>query len=454
MNYNKKMTKQFRRSFVAVLFSLGFAGSTVAQTSRTISLAEAIALGVRNSKQLKISNAKLLQATASLRQEKDHRLPDVSASGSYLRVSKPTIKMLADMSSGGSGGSEGSSATPSVDQAMYAMANASLPIFDGFKTQAAIASARYLETAARLDVDNDRQAVVQNTIAAYSNLFKALAAVDLVKENLKQAQQRTADFINLEKNGIIPRNDLLRAQLQESNIQLSLMDAESNWRVANTNMNLMLGLPEETILQPDTNGMNATNTDERNLLQWEQTALDSRSDLKSLEYRERAANAGIKSAKGAYFPTLKITGGYLALNVPNFIRVTDAWNGGIGINYSISSLWKTGNSVAAAKARLEEVHASHDMALDQVKLDISRAYEDYLLSRKKIDVYAKAVEQAQENYRIVKNKHENSLATTTDLLDADVQQLQAKINYTFSKADALVAYNRLLQVAGILDTAK
>ena len=87
---------------------------------------------------------------------------------------------------------------------------------------------------------------------------------------------------------------------------------------------------------------------------------------------------------------------------------------------------------------------------DNVRLQVTQAYENYLLSQKKIDVYSKAVEQAQENYRITNNKYTNSLATTTDLLDADVAQLQAELNYQFSKADAAVSYNKLLQTAGQL----
>jgi outer membrane protein len=65
-------------------------------------------------------------------------------------------------------------------------------------------------------------------------------------------------------------------------------------------------------------------------------------------------------------------------------------------------------------------------------------------------VYNKAIEQANENYRITKNKYDNSLVTTTDLLDADVAQLQAQLNYAFAQADAVGAYNKLLQTAGLL----
>ena len=77
-----------------------------------------------------------------------------------------------------------------------------------------------------------------------------------------------------------------------------------------------------------------------------------------------------------------------------------------------------------------------------------------IVSCTKIDVYEKAIDQATENYKITKNKYDNSLVTTTELLDADVAQLQAKLNHAFAKADALVAYNKLLQSAGLLQSTK
>jgi outer membrane protein TolC len=455
MNYNMR----FLKSTGLVLALSAGALQLNAQAGRSLTLEEAIDLGVQNSKQLRISQARVDAATVSLKQAKERRLPEIGASGSYLRVTKPTISMLYNANSGdngsgsGSGGSEGSSTVPKVDQAMYVMANASLPLFDGFKTRYAIESARYVEQASRLDAETDRQAVIQNLIGAYTNLYKANASVELVRENLRQTHQRTVDFTNMEKNGLLARNDLLKAQLQESNIQLALLDAESSLKTANTNMDLLLGLPEETVLSLDSNSF-TPKKETQNLSYWEETAFSNRSDAKSVDLHAKAAVSNIKSARGGYYPTLKLSGGYVALNVPNFIRVSDAWNGGVGVSYSVSSLWKTPTAVAAAKAQLQEVEASRDLLADNIKLEVSKAYEDYLLSLKKIDVYAEAVEQANENYRIVKNKHENSLATTTDLLDANVDQLMAKLNHDYSKADAEVAYNKLLQASGTLKTIK
>ena len=105
-----------------------------------------------------------------------------------------------------------------------------------------------------------------------------------------------------------------------------------------------------------------------------------------------------------------------------------------------------------AEAKVQQAAESQYMLNDNIRLQINQAYQGYLLSQKKIEVYQKAVEQAAENYRITKNKYDNALATTTDLLDADVAQLQTKLNVSNATADAAVAYNKLLQTAGLLTT--
>ena len=120
------------------------------------------------------------------------------------------------------------------------------------------------------------------------------------------------------------------------------------------------------------------------------------------------------------------------------------------MKYNIGSLWKTDAKVQQAKARESQLKANEYLMMDNIRLEINQAYENYLLNEKKIEVFARAIEQATENYKITKNKFDNNLLTTTDLLDADLASLQAKLNYAGAKADAVVAYNRLLQTAGLL----
>lgn len=437
MNY--KVTALF-----AGLFSLSVA---FGQEKKILTLNEAIDLSIQNSHQLKGSQAKIEEATAALKEAKEKKLPNASVTGSYLRLNSANIDMKTK-DGNGNGGSTGSEA-PKVSQVMYGLVNVSLPIYAGGRIQYGIESSHYLEQAAKLDAEDDKDEVIQNTIEAFANLFKARTAVNLVKENLLQSQQRTKDLSNLEKNGLLARNDLLKAELQSSNTELNLLDAENNWQLANVNMDLMLGLPSTIELVLDTTGIEKKD-DSRVLEDYIQEAANSRKDIAALDLRKKAEQTGVKSIKSEMYPSVQLTGGYIAADIPKFFSVTNAVNIGVGVSYNIASIWKTKSKRQQADARVKQLIANEAMLSDNIRLQVNKSYLSLVSSRKKIDVYAKAVTQAEENYRIVKNKFDNSLATTTDLLDADVAQFQARLSYTLARADAFVAYNKLLQTTGIL----
>lgn len=415
------------------------------QEKRTITLKEAIDLGVKNSKQLKTSLLKIEESSAALKESEQKRLPDVGVSGSYMRI----LTANFDLASSNSGGGGSSSSAPNVNQAMYGIVNASLPIYTGGKIKYGIESSKYLEQAAKLDAENDQDAVIQNTIEAFANLFKAKTAVSLMKENLQESKEREKDFSNLEENGLLARNDLLKAQLQSSNIELNVLDAENNWQMANINMDLMLGIPDSVELELDTTGIEKRD-DERTLEDYLQAAMTNRKDMAALDFRKKAAIADVKTTASDIYPHLQLTGGYIAADIPKVLSVTNAINVGVGISYNIGSLWKTKAKVEQSEARAKELAVAEAEMDDNIQLQVNKSYLTLLSNRKKIQVYEKAVEQAEENYKIIKNKFDNNLATATDLLEADVAQFQAKLSYTLARADAFVSYNKLLQTAGIL----
>lgn len=421
--------------------------SVKAQEAKTLTLKDAINLSITNSRQLKLNKAKVDEAIANVKEANDRRLPDfgVSAAGLYLPI-KPDISLPKSSGSSSSGGTT----IPTINQAYYAFASASLPLYTGGKLKYGIESATYLEKAAELDAFSNRGDVIFNTINAYANLYKAKLTVMLIQQDLDESQSRVKDFTNLEKNGLAAKNDLLKVELQSSNIELLLADAQTNWNLACVNMNILLGLPEQTQLAPDSTDLLEA-TEVKTFDDYEQAALQNRNDMKALAYRKKAADVGINVAKSGYYPTVAITGGYVALDVPSFISVVNAVDIGIGIDYSLSSLWKTKTKIQQAQAQTAELQADEDMLDDNIRLMVNQDYQHYLLSQKKIAVYQVAIDQATENYRITKNKYDNALETTTDLLDADVAALQAQLNYYNARVDALIAYNKLLQTAGLLN---
>jgi outer membrane protein TolC len=430
-----------------IIFSL-ISIQVIAQEKKTLSLNEAIELSIQNSKQLKINQAKIEEASAAAKEAMERKLPDAKISGSYLRLNSANVDMKTK-SNNNSGGSGSSNEAPKVSQALYGLLNVSLPIYSGGRIRYGIESAKFLEKATELDAEVDKDEVIQNTIEAFANLFKAKTAVRLVQENLNEAKLRTKDLTGMEKNGLLARNDLLKAELQESNTELSLLDAENNSQLANVNMNLLLGLPTTTELVLDTANIEKKE-DARVLDDYLKAALSNRKDIAAVDLRKKAAESGVKSVKGEMYPGIALTGGYIAADIPGVLSVTNAVNIGIGVSYNIGSLWKNKSKVQQAEARVKQLTISGSLLDDNIRLQLNKSYLNLLSNRKKIEVYAKAVEQAQENYRIVKNKYNNSLATTTELLDADIAQLQARLSYTLARADAFVAYHKLLQTAGVL----
>ena len=419
-----------------------------AQDTKQLSLKEAIELGIKNSKQLKASASRTEQAGAALQEAQNNRLPNASISGSYLRLTTPEVS-LKTKAFGSGADSTGGGGSPSVNQAMYGILNISLPVYSGGKIRYGIESAKYLQQAVMLDAENDKEAVILNIINAYINLYKAAVTVNVVRENLKQSLERDSVLSRLEQTGLLARNDLLKSELQSSNIELSVLDAENNRKIANVNMNLMLGLPEQTTLVTDSSTFEK-NISLKNLEEYEQLALQNRKDVLALSFRRKAATTNISAIKAEMVPSVALTGGYIAADVPHLVTITNAVNIGVGLQYNLGSLWKTKAKIVQAQAREKEISANEAQLNDAVRLHVNQDYENYLLSQKKTEVYKKAVLQATENYRITKNKFDNNLVNTTDLLDANVALLQSNINLAVAKADVLLAYNRLLETAGLL----
>ena len=412
-----------------------------AQTIQKINLQQAIDLSIKNSNNLKIADSKVLLASADVHEAKDRKLPNASVSASYLRLSSANVDIKSSQTS--------NRPSPKVNQAVYGITNVTMPLYAGGRIKYGIQSAEYLEKAAKLNVENDKESVVYNTIQAYTNLYKSSKSVDVINENLNASVQRDSLFSRLEQNGILARNDLLKAQLTTSNIELSLLDAQNNFTIANINMALLLGLPENTLIEVDSSFVNVTQQ-LKPFMEMENMALQNRKDVQAIAFQKKAAAVGVKVAKAEAYPTIALTGGYIAADIPKLITVTNAINIGLGVQYNIASLWKNNIKLTQARAREVQLNATESLLNDGIKLQLNRDYQNYLFAQKKIDVYEKTIVQATENYRITKNKYDNNLVTITDLLEADVSLLQAKLNVTVAKADAALAYNKILSTTGTL----
>lgn len=434
----KKMTNP-----AMLLFLLTSGLCANAQTTKHLSIDEAISLGIQNSNSLKIDQAKIEQATAGYIEAKNRQLPELKLMGMAAALTNAKVDMKMAQQ-----GSDPSS-FPIPHSAYLGSANLSYPVYTGGKISYGIQSATYLQQAAKLQLENNKSAVSYNISQAYNNLYKASQAIKLLEENLKAAQERDKQFLRLESNGIIPKNDRLKASLQTSELELQLLDAKNNYKIASINMDLLIGLPDSTQLEVDDAYVKDNNT-LNSLGYYLDNAKTLRKDLEALSLKRKAAEMGTKSAKAEHLPTVALTGGYIAADLPKVISMYNVANIGVGINYNLDNLWKKNSALTKAKANEMELDATNDMLNDQITLEVNRDYQNVVLANNRIEVLERAVEQANENYRITKNKFNNGLATMTELLDADAIQIATNINVTNAKADAALANKKLKQTAGLL----
>jgi outer membrane protein TolC len=427
-----------------MLFGFFFIGiSTIeAQEKTSLTLDEAIHLAWAKSNEVNLANTKVATKKYELQSVKNNRYPDLKISGQYQRLAKASINLKLNQSST-------SNPVPVVDQLMIGQVNASLPLFAGFKIQNSIKAYDNMYQAETASAMQTKEEVAMQVVNYYASLYKAQKTVELLKENQKSAQQRVDDFLQLEKNGIIPRNDLLKSQLQLSKVQLSLDRAISDLNIVNFELVSLLKMDSQTKLEVRESDF--ANFQMNNVPINEEPALENRKDLEAIRLQEKASLANILIAKSGYYPTISLIAGYTALDLKNVITVQNAMNFGVGVSYDLSGILKNGTNVKIAESKALEIQNSGEMLTDYIKIQVHKAIEDYDLALKQDLVYNQAVQQASENYRIIRDKYDNGLSDTNDLLEADVEQLGSNINKTLAKANVIQKYYELLSVTGQLN---
>lgn len=440
----KKAIQTLERFGITVLFVGMFSIQSQAQ-EKNLSLDEAIRLGLENSKQLKLSQSHVEEAVSQYNQVKDKALPTANASFAYNHAEILNDKFQI--------GNTEPFDLPARADAYIGTASLQQLIFQGNKLKFAKLSAELLTGISRLDVEKNKQEITFNIVNAYYNLYKVLQGEKVIKQNLETTNRQIKQSERFFEQGIVTKNDVLRFQLQKSNIELTGLDLESNRKIVNYNLDLLLGLPENTVLKID----EIANIDivTSGLTNYIDTALYNREELKQIDLKARVAEYTVKSTKADLLPALGVGANMYFINpsgkfvppgnqflAPVSLAATLSWN--------IGNLWTNRNKVSEARIQKEETLINKSIAQDQVKKEVNNDYQNYLKAISRIKILQTSVIQATENDKILESKYKNSVASVTDRIDANSQLFQSQINLELAKADAVLAYYTLLKSTGKL----
>ena len=432
---------KIKKQLLLIILFFGF-NNTFSQET-ILNLKEAIDLAINKSSESVLANTKIETKKLEYEVVTNIQYPDFKISGQYLRLAGAKVELKnSNPKAGGS---------PDVNELIIGQANLNMPLFSGFKIQNSIKANENIYKAEQSKSLQTKEEIAIKVVDYYANLYRAQKSVKLITESLKTAQQRAKDFEDLEKNGLIARNDLLKVQLQQSKVQLSLDEMKKNVSTLNYYLITLMKLPEDYKIGIDEhqfdNGKSEIKT------RTFDDALKNRKDLEFYNFLKKAGENNIKIARSGYFPQIGLKAGYTVLQLQNVATITNALSFGLGFNYDLSSIFKVGKDIKLAKNKLVETKINQEILTENIKIQNQQASENYNLTLKQNSVYEQAASQASENYRIVKDKNDNDLATTTELLEADTEQLNSKLNFALSRANSFLKYYEMQYAAGTLTTS-
>lgn len=433
----------FKNLSVAILLL----ATTAALHAQKLTLDNATQLATANSKQLKLAGAKTDAAASKVSQNKNAFIPQVTLSANYTRLSDNIEPFVISIPGFGS-----QTLNPQILNQFTNRASIQYTVFGGLRNQNNLKTTQFLEAAAKLDAEKDALDVRFNAISAVLNLYKGQQTLKVVEDNLKLSDTRISDITNMYNAGMALQNDVLRTGLNKSNLELSKLDIESGLQTANYNLNILLGLPDATVNDIDEASLFPV-AEDKAVSAWISEALVNRSDIKVATTRLSISQTGVKNAQSAYMPTLSIGANYYYNNpnqrvFPQQDQFKYTWDAGATLSWNLTNLYAGGAQVREAKQIVTQNQIGTTIIEDGIKMEVNANYNSYTVAKAKIDVAQKALDQALENQRVVKNKVDSGLNLQTDLLDADTFVLQAQINLLNAKTDAQLAYFKLLKSVG------
>jgi outer membrane protein len=411
-----------------------------------LTLDEAIAQGVANSQRLAEMQARQDAAEAALQGSGAAKLPSVSVQGGYMRTNHVEEFVIVQP------GQLRQVVYPDVPDNYRARLDLQWLFYTGGRLD-------QLERAARAE----REASGEDLIAARADLrleitraFWALVTAREAEQVLARSLERIAAYVRDLRarldQGLIPPNELLSAEAQQSREQVLSIEGTNARRIAEADLRRLLGtlgsgpIEPAAVLEPPA----GPPSDVERLIA---DALEHRPERRAFNDRADAARARIDAAGAGLRPQLGLNGGYdyarpNPRHFPRSERWDDSWD--ISINASWT-LWDGGRT-RSAQAEAAAGHRAAEARLAdfdrQLAFEVRQRQLELESSRAAIDAAGDGVRAASEARRVLSERFSAGVATNTEVLDAQTAVLQAELDRTRALANARLAEARLARAVG------
>jgi outer membrane protein len=433
-----------KRRVPTLLLLVACASPLGAQGPARLTLEEAIARGLDNSHRLAELQAREAGAEASEASRRAASLPSISLLGGYTRTNH--------VDEFGLPGQPPRIIYPDIPDNFRTRLDLQWPIYTGGRLDALARAARAEREATAEDLAAARADLRLEITRAYWALVTAGEAEQVLARSLDSITSHVRDLGNRLDQGLIPPNEVLSAGAQQSRQRMLGIEARNMRAIAEADLRRLIGMDGGGAIAPAATLEvgEAAATDSAGLAA---AARQRRPERRALEDRTAAARARIDAAAASAWPQVGVGAGY-DYGRPNariFPRSSDwltSWDLSVTATWL---LWDGGRRraeeaeaaavVRGAESRVREFDRLVSFEVEQRRLELDS-------SRAAIAAASDGLRAATEAQRVVRERFAAGVATSTDVLDAEVAVLQAALDRTRALAGAHIAEARLDRAVG------
>ena len=438
--------------FVSLLLS-GGASWAVAQTATSVSqnankgtamsIAQLFDKIEENSKSLVTAKTGVEAANLGIESAKSKKLPDLDASLSFSYIGNALLTDR-DFSNvqGLSSPHFGNNFAFNAQQVVYA----------GGAINAGIKLAELGKQQAEVGVKLTRQQMRFIALGQYLDLYKMDNRIKVYEKNIELTKQLIEDIKAKQKEGMALKNDITRYELQMESLKLGLTALHNNRSILNHQLCNTLGMSQELQIVPD-----ATIADKAygkdGEAYWQTAGLMSSPLLEQSNNAIKIAEQKEKIAKSDLLPKVAFVAadqfdGPILFELPPVDKNLNVWYLGVGVKYSLSSLFKSNKRIKQAAVETRQAREAHAVQTEQLNNNVQAAYVQYKQTYVELETQQKSVELAQQNYEVMNARYLSQLALVTDMVDASNLKLNAELSEVDARINIVYAYYKMKYVAG------
>jgi outer membrane protein TolC len=411
-----------------------------------LTLDDAISEGLRASARLREMGARIDMAAAVADQRHAALQPQVSVQAGYTRTNHVTPFSLPVLSAGGL-----APIYPDIPDNYRSRLDLQLPLYNAGRYGALERAARSESAAAAADETAARADLSLEIARAYWTFVTAIEQLGVVEQSIAATRAHLGNARRRLEAGIVAPHDVLAIEAQESRQQLLAIQARGNRDVAEADLARLIGTPRARIQPASPLAPPAPVTAGLESLIAE--AASRRAEREALSRRLTAAEERVKAADVSNRPTVSAGGGfdYASPNPRIFPRQSDwhtSWDVGVNVGWLLFDGGRNRAEVAETSAATRAMRARIDEFDAMLNVDVRRAVTELGASIAAIDTADQGIRAAAEARRVANERFLAGVATSADVLDAQVALLQAELDRTQALAGGRIAEAHVIRAVG------